>query len=124
MCLLDDLRDIVGVPHFIENRVALDGQIRGLPRVGVVQSRGDDVDPENQRGRDVQDGPGRNHKRRSDVGDLAPCRALFSNGQVENELSRISSQSNVNGKRPMPLFIPKIWLTTGFLGAIQQTQVK
>lgn len=24
----------------------------------------------------------------------------------------------------MPLFIPKTWLTTGFLGAIQQTQVK
>lgn len=25
VCLFDDLRDIVRVPHFIENRVALDG---------------------------------------------------------------------------------------------------
>lgn len=49
---------------------------------------------------------------------------LISNGQVRIKLSKISSQSNVKGNKPMPLFIPKTWLTTGFLGAIQQTQVK
>lgn len=34
------------------------------------------------------------------------------------------SQSNVNGKRPMPLFMPKSWFTTGLRGAVQHTQVK
>lgn len=33
-------------------------------------------------------------------------------------------QSKVRGSRPIPLFMPKTWLTTAFFGTIQQMKVK
>lgn len=124
MCLVDDSRDIVGLTQVVEDGIALDREICRLPDVGIIQCRGNDIDPEHQRGQNVQDSPCRHDKRGTDVGNLAPYCLRLSIKSKNRGLGLQDSQSNVKGSRPIPLFMPNTWLTTGFCGEIQQTQVK
>lgn len=81
----------------------LKGEIRGVPRISIITSNGDDPDPENKCSKDVDDRPRRNHEWRSDIRYLTPY-IIVSSYHTNSELAHV--QSNVSGKRPMPLFIP------------------
>ena len=68
----EDLGDVVGQAHVVEGRARGDREVLGVPRVRVVQDRGDDPEEEREAGRDVRGRPPRRRERRDDVRDLGP----------------------------------------------------
>lgn len=136
--LVDNPAHIIGFALIVENysplvsalryreywytRWALKWKVGSKPNIGVIQSSGNYPDPDNERYSNIDNSPIRNKQWRAYVGNLTPCWIQWT--EVYIKTSQLHSQSNVIGNKPIPLVMPKTWLTTRFDGLIQQGKVK
>ncbi|KAF8155357.1 hypothetical protein K438DRAFT_1777711 [Mycena galopus ATCC 62051] len=80
---------VVLVPEAVVRDVGADGEVREVPRVGVVQRGGEDPEEQDEAEEDVYLGTPRDHERGPDPGDLIPVEGEDAHAQPARDAEEL-----------------------------------